>query len=61
MPLETWLQDVIKDETVLFQLRQTLGLDSGGSIGSMADDGWGTESNESSVVEETTSSSGDEW
>lgn len=28
MPLETWLQDVIKDEGVLFQLRQTLGLDS---------------------------------
>jgi len=28
MPLESWLQDVIKDENVLFQLRQTLGLDS---------------------------------
>jgi type VI secretion system protein ImpA len=27
MPLESWLQDVIKDETVLFQLRQTLGID----------------------------------
>ena len=25
MPLESWLQDVIKDEAVLFQLRQTLG------------------------------------
>ncbi|MGI8787337.1 MAG: type VI secretion system protein TssA [Pyrinomonadaceae bacterium] len=28
MPLETWLQDVIKDETVLFQLRQTLGFNT---------------------------------
>ena len=30
MPLESWLQEVIKDEGVLSQLRQTLGLDSGG-------------------------------
>lgn len=29
MPLETWLQDVIKDDATLFSLRQTLGL--GGS------------------------------
>ncbi|MCY7344967.1 MAG: type VI secretion system protein TssA [Pyrinomonadaceae bacterium] len=29
MPLELWLQDVIKDETVLFQLRQTLGFNTG--------------------------------
>lgn len=29
MPLETWLQDVIKDETVLFQIRQTLGFNTG--------------------------------
>ena len=28
MPLELWLQDVIKDETVLFQLRQTLGFNT---------------------------------
>ena len=26
MPLDGWLQDVIKDESVLFQLRQTLGM-----------------------------------
>lgn len=26
MPLDGWLQDVIKDEAVLFQLRQTLGI-----------------------------------
>jgi type VI secretion system protein ImpA len=31
MPLETWLQDVIKDETVLFQLRQTLGFNTNAS------------------------------
>lgn len=29
MPLDSWLQDVIKDENVLFQLRQTLGIDAG--------------------------------
>jgi type VI secretion system protein ImpA len=28
MPLESWLQDVIKDETVIFQLRQTLGFNT---------------------------------
>lgn len=28
MPLELWLQDVIKDETVLFNLRQTLGFNT---------------------------------
>lgn len=28
MPLELWLQDVIKDEAVLFQLRQTLGFNT---------------------------------
>ncbi len=28
MPLETWLKDVIKDETILFQLRQTLGFNT---------------------------------
>ncbi len=60
MPLETWLQDVIKDENVLFQLRQTLGLDSGGSMGGSTDDGWG-ESTESSSTDESSSSSSDEW
>lgn len=34
MGLETWLQEVIKDQSVLFQLRETLGVDSGGSEGS---------------------------
>lgn len=31
MPLESWLQDVIKDETILYQLRQTLGFNTGES------------------------------
>lgn len=60
MPLETWLQDVIKDEAVLFQLRQTLGLDGGVSMGSSADDSWG-ESVESSSTDDSASSSSDEW
>lgn len=29
MPLETWLQDVIKDESVLSEIRQTLGFNTG--------------------------------
>ncbi len=29
MPLESWLQDVIKDEAVIFQLRETLGINTG--------------------------------
>ncbi len=28
MPLENWLQDVIKDETVIYQIRQTLGFNT---------------------------------
>ena len=31
MPLDVWLQDVIKDETVLFNLRQTLGFNTNNS------------------------------
>jgi type VI secretion system protein ImpA len=34
MPLENWLQDVIKDETVLYQLRQTLGFNTAAGEGS---------------------------
>jgi len=59
MPLESWLRDVIKDETVLFQLRETLGL-GGVSPASSVDDGWG-ENPESTATEESTSSSSDEW
>lgn len=33
MPLESWLQDVIKDESVLFQLRQTLGFNTAAASG----------------------------
>jgi hypothetical protein len=28
MPLETWLQDVIKDDGIMAQLRQTLGFNT---------------------------------
>jgi hypothetical protein len=28
MPLEMWLQDVIKDETVIYNIRQTLGFNT---------------------------------
>lgn len=31
MPLEVWLQDVIKDENVIYQIRQTLGFNTGSS------------------------------
>jgi hypothetical protein len=34
MPLESWLQDVIQDENVLYTLRQTLGFNT-----STSDDG----------------------
>ncbi len=34
MPLDSWLQDVIKDENVLYQLRETLGFNTAESDGS---------------------------
>lgn len=37
MPLETWLQDVIKDDVVLSQIRQTLGFNTGLSEASETD------------------------
>lgn len=46
MPLEGWLQDVIKDEAVLYALRQTLGLDTNGDLsgsessGETSSEGW---------------------
>ncbi len=45
MGLETWLQEVIKDQSVLFQLRETLGVDGSGAgdfggSSSAADDPW---------------------
>lgn len=33
MPLENWLRDVIKDESVLYQLRDTLGFNTGSGEG----------------------------
>jgi type VI secretion system protein ImpA len=33
MPLENWLQDVIKDESIISQLRQTLGFNTGSDDG----------------------------
>jgi type VI secretion system protein ImpA len=52
MPLENWLQDVIKDENVLHQLRQTLGLESG--VGTYYSD-------EAPVEETSTESTSDSW
>lgn len=39
MPLDTWLQEVIKDQAVLYQLRETLGVEAGGG-GAPAVDAW---------------------
>lgn len=38
MPLETWLQDVIKDQAVLAQIRQTLGFNTGGTEAEVSPD-----------------------
>lgn len=54
MPLESWLTDVIKDETVLAQLRQTLGFDTGS-------DGWGSSGYEEKGSEANTGSSDSSW
>ncbi len=42
MGLESWLQEVIKDQAVLFQLRETLGVDAsgGGESSAASDDPW---------------------
>ena len=37
MPLEYWLQDVIKDETTIYNLRQTLGFNTGSGEGGAGD------------------------
>jgi type VI secretion system protein ImpA len=50
MPLDSWLQDVIKDDTVLHSLRQTLGLDT-----------TGVESSSDYVSEETPATTEEEW
>ncbi|MEO7674539.1 MAG: type VI secretion system protein TssA [Pyrinomonadaceae bacterium] len=48
MGLETWLQEVIKDESVLFQLRETLGVSGGGFGG---DSGYGESESSHTVIE----------
>lgn len=50
MPLETWLQDVIKDEAVLFQLRQTLGFNTQSGNGAGATGAAGDATDASGVV-----------
>ena len=47
MGLETWLQEVIKDQSVLFQLRETLGVDGGGG----GDGGFGEAATTHTVIE----------
>lgn len=38
MPLEQWLEDVIKDDSIIGQLRQTLGFDTGQDDGNSSSD-----------------------
>jgi type VI secretion system protein ImpA len=56
MPLENWLQDVIKDENVLHQLRQTLGLETSGGGGGEA-----YYSDETPATETSADASSDTW
>ena len=60
MPLESWLQDVIKDENVLYQLRDTLGIDGSGSTASYSESSWEKPETES-TAEETADSSSSDW
>jgi type VI secretion system protein ImpA len=59
MPFETWLQDVVKDENVLHQIRETLGINSGSSV-SYSEDSWDS-TPVSAEPETTTESSSDDW
>ena len=58
MPLEFWLQDVIKDETVLYNLRQTLGISTDDGSGSQGGYDSNSNSNADSNSEETSESEG---
>ena len=58
MPLDSWLEDVVKDETVLFQIRQTLGIDSGGTA---SVDSWGETSSDDTISDSPSESTSDEW
>lgn len=57
MPLDSWLREVVKDEGVLGQLQETLGLGAGGysSDSYSSSDSWGDSSSES--TEESSDSS----
>ncbi len=57
MPLEQWLQDVIKDDNVIYQLRQTLGFETGQTDDSYSSSSDSYSSSESSESEEQS----DEW
>jgi len=56
MPLESWLQEVIKDDNVLGQLRETLGLGGGG-----ASAGWDSGYEETPAEESTEAPPAEEW
>ena len=58
MPLETWLRDVIKDENVLSQLQETLGIDSGQPVSS---DGWDSSLEQEAETDSTAESVSSEW
>ncbi|KXK00794.1 MAG: ImpA domain-containing protein [Acidobacteria bacterium OLB17] len=57
MPLESWLEEVIKDENVLGQLRDTLGIGHGGASGGGG--GWDTGYEEPAETSEPAAS--EEW
>ena len=54
MPLDSWLAEVVKDQTVLGQLKETLGMNESSAP---ADDGWGSTTEETPPEE----SSSDDW
>lgn len=58
MPLESWLQEVVKDENVLGNLRETLGLGASGSDGYGSSDGY---DGYGSSEESTETASSDDW
>ena len=57
MPLESWLQEVVKDENVLGNIRETLGLGSYSSDGYASSDSYDYGSSDDSA----SSSSSDDW
>jgi len=59
MPFETWLQDVVKDENVLSQIKETLGINGGSSM-AYSDESWDS-TPVATEAETTTESSSDDW